>query len=62
MVRFILRSLFLVLSVVILLIVSVGCNHTNDNISDDIRVFKAVKYNKIAALNSVDYLRGLLKK
>ena len=35
MLRFNLRSLFLVLGVVILLIVSVGCNHTNDNISDD---------------------------
>ena len=35
MVRFNLRSLFLVLGVVILLIVSVGCNHTNDNIPDD---------------------------
>ena len=33
--KFNLRGLFLVLSVVILLIVSVGCNHTNDNISDD---------------------------
>ena len=35
MLRFNSRSLFLVLGVVILLIVSVGCNHTNDNISDD---------------------------
>jgi len=35
MVRFNLRSLFLVFGVVILLIVSVGCNHTNDNIPDD---------------------------
>lgn len=35
MVRFNLRSLFLVLGVVILLIVFVGCNHTNDNIPDD---------------------------
>ena len=35
MLRFNSRSLFLVLSVVILLIVSVGCSHTNDNISND---------------------------
>ena len=35
MLRFNSRSLFLVLGVVILLIVSVGCNHTNDNIPDD---------------------------
>ena len=35
MLRFNSRSLFLVLGVVILLIVFVGCSHTNDNIPDD---------------------------
>ena len=35
MLKFNLRSLFLVLGVVILLIVFVGCSHTNDNIPDD---------------------------
>ena len=54
MLRFNLRSLFLVLGVVILLIVSVGCNHTNDNIHDDTKDNQSSEIQPVAPVTTED--------
>ena len=52
MLRFNSRSLFLVLGVVILLIVSVGCNHTNDNIPDDTKDSQSSEIQPVAPVTT----------
>ena len=54
MLRFNSRGLFLVLGVVILLIVSVGCNHTNDNIPDDTKDTQSSEVQPVTPVTTED--------